>query len=639
MRRILSVILSFIFCFTLGASMFTAEDSLTQKEAIEMFKNGMYIGDWVPSTLSEQTVKEMAECGIQYTFLWSFNYDDPQKVQELEWCTKYGIKVFLKDNRIYGTAMKNMTEDEIYQIIEPSIGNPNILGYCIYDEPSEDVYEDLKICLDKYNAVAEGMIGTVNLFPYRHGSYIEKVFTLLEMDYISVDIYPLVGSATEDVYYKNLKAIGDAARKNDADFWLFIQSMGWHDRRIPDLEDLRFQAYSAIAYGATKLMHFCYSNPAFYPTYDPTFEANGHCAVNNGEKSDLYPVLQQFNTEMQYLAPILVQYEDLGAFYVIDEEKSGEVPMYLWMVQGLSQNEDFRTIREISADQPLMVGGFENPQDELDKAFVVVNASNCYQENETDVSFTLRYSDEPVTVTMDGRTFTLEADADGVYRLHLGSGGGAFIQVQERPKTEEEAARDGYLADCNAVKNAFLDLENPAAYDSDSYQSLKAAVAAYTQLQEKGEAMTEAELLQARSALQQAQSALRTKMEVATEWSARGHEILQTSDRSLYEASGFENLEKYLERLDGEMTEEPNYNRLSYAAEKVQETIETLVFIGVRGDMDKSGKVTLADVLGIARAVLDGSLDFDGQHIADVTEDGAVNLADVIAAARKALSQ
>ena len=41
MRRILSVILSFIFCFTLGASMFTAEDSLTQKEAIEMFKKSV----------------------------------------------------------------------------------------------------------------------------------------------------------------------------------------------------------------------------------------------------------------------------------------------------------------------------------------------------------------------------------------------------------------------------------------------------------------------------------------------------------------------------------------------------------------------------------------------------------------------
>ena len=72
---------------------------------------------------------------------------------------------------------------------------------------------------------------------------------------------------TEDVYYKNLKAIGDAARKNDADFWLFIQSMSWNDRRIPDLEDLRFQAYSAIAYGATKLMHFCYSNPHFPDGY------------------------------------------------------------------------------------------------------------------------------------------------------------------------------------------------------------------------------------------------------------------------------------------------------------------------------------------------------------------------------------
>ena len=150
------------------------------------------------------------------------------------------------------------------------------------------------------------------------------------------------------------------------------------------------------------------------------------------------------------------------------------------------------------------------------------------------------------------------------------------------------------------------------------------------------------------SALQKVQSAyydvllptrVNINMETAAEWYWRGQTICETSDRRLYAASGFENLEKYLEQLYGEMTEKPNYIRLNDATEKVQEAIETLVFIGVRGDMDKSGKVTLADVLGIARAVLDGSLDFDGQHIADVTEDGAVNLADVIAAARKALSQ
>ncbi len=149
------------------------------------------------------------------------------------------------------------------------------------------------------------------------------------------------------------------------------------------------------------------------------------------------------------------------------------------------------------------------------------------------------------------------------------------------------------------------------------------------------------------SALQKVQSAyydvllptrVNINMETAAEWYWRGQTICETSDRRLYAASGFENLEKYLEQLYGEMTEKPNYIRLNDATEKVQEAIETLVFIGVRGDMDKSGKVTLADVLGIARAVLDGSLDFDGQHIADVTEDGAVNLADVIAAARKALS-
>jgi len=110
MKKVISVILVLALSFTL-CSVFIAEGE-TQQQVIENFKNGLYIGDWVPNTSTEEQVKMLAENGIQYTFLWYFSYDNPQKVQELKWCEQYGVKVILKDVdiEIYAKGLEEITQ-------------------------------------------------------------------------------------------------------------------------------------------------------------------------------------------------------------------------------------------------------------------------------------------------------------------------------------------------------------------------------------------------------------------------------------------------------------------------------------------------------------------------------------------------
>ena len=168
-------------------------------------------------------------------------------------------------------------------------------------------------------------------------------------------------------------------------------------------------------------MHFCYSNP---------FGDNSYAAINKGVKTELYPILQQFNAEMQFLAPILAQYEDLGAFYVSGAQATEE-PSYITRLYGSYMNKGFRSIQDIQADEYLLVGTFDNKTDTNKKAFSIVNASDCADEKETDVTFSLRYSDGPVTVTMEAKSFEIQPDENGLYQLHLGAGGGAFIEITE----------------------------------------------------------------------------------------------------------------------------------------------------------------------------------------------------------------
>ena len=629
MKKVISVILVLALSFTL-CSVFIAEGE-TQHQVIENFKNGLYIGDWVPNTSTEEQVKMLAENGIQYTFLWYFSYDNPQKVQELKWCEQYGVKVILKDVdiEIYAKGLEEITQktaEEIYEIIKPSIGNPTIIGYNIFDEPGEKVYEVLGEYIAKFNSVAQGMIPFVNLYPDIYGSYIDRVFTTLGQDFVSVDIYPLLGDETSEAYYYNLKEVGDSAREHGGDFWLFIQSMQFEGRRRPDIYDLRFQGYSAISFGATKLMHFCYSNP---------FGDNSYAAINKGVKTELYPILQQFNAEMQFLAPILAQYEDLGAFYVSGAQATEE-PSYITRLYGSYMNKGFRSIQDIQADEYLLVGTFDNKTDTNKKAFSIVNASDCADEKETDVTFSLRYSDGPVTVTMEGKSFEIQPDENGLYQLHLGAGGGAFIEITEREKTDEEKQIDLLYAACYAALEIYLDAAlDKTLFEAETFDHLEDVVTRY---QDKLEAqtMTLKELTVARDELETAAFGLVTKEEKTNELVAQAQVWFDQITSSLFDDVAYQKVVSYMDFLDTELKKDPiNINRVRSIVDIALPAFNNMAFKGLSGDMNIDGKVTLSDVILAARYVAElNDFHYTAMRIGDMNGDLNLQLSDVILIAK-----
>lgn len=619
----LSLVMAFILSF---CSAFSAQQQ-TQAQVIENFKKGLYVGDWVPNTSTEEHVKMLAESGIQYTFLWYFSYDNPKKVQELKWCEKYGIKVILKDIdiEIYAKGVDEiaaMTADEIYEIIKPSIGNPTIIGYNIYDEPVETEYEVLSEYLAKFKSVAQGMIPFVNLYPNRYGSYIDQVFTTLQQDFVSVDIYPLEGT-TQSTYYYNLKAVADSAKKHGGAFWMFIQSMAWGTHRLPNIYDLRFQAYSSMAFGASKLMHFCYANAL----------QNDAAAVVNGVKTDQYYVLQQFDFEMQFLAPILNQYKNLGTFYV---EGQADTPSYVSVLSNESMYKDFRSVIITESDQCLLLGAFDSNTDSYKKAFMVVNASDCVQEQPTDISFTLRYSDKPVTVTMEGRTFEVEADDKGVYHLHLGAGGGAFIEIQERERTTEELQRESFLKRCNDAVAQYGRAKASDIYDYDSMEELEQIVNKYIDRIES-EDIEDSELIAAAEELERGLAQLKTVVQVAESMLEQFEQI----EPELFDAKDYNRLFVYVQRIKSEL--EPasaDVMLIRSYLRALSENFNKLEFIGLSGDMTQDGAVTLADIVRAAKYVLGSAPpNYTQMRIGDMNGDLILKLDDVLIIARVVLQR
>ncbi|MBP1992261.1 cohesin domain-containing protein [Paenibacillus eucommiae] len=121
-------------------------------------------------------------------------------------------------------------------------------------------------------------------------------------DVLMFDYYPygLGGGIYEDGYYDNLEIIRRQALAAKIDFWSFIQSVGMEGSlRQPNENELKYQVYTNLAYGAKGLNYFLYQN----------WEASGFVEgliLPDGSKSALYNSAKNINAGVLKLGPTLL---------------------------------------------------------------------------------------------------------------------------------------------------------------------------------------------------------------------------------------------------------------------------------------------------------------------------------------------
>ena len=85
-----------------------------------------------------------------------------------------------------------------------------------------------------------------------------------------------------------MRVVADACRANGRDFWTVLQVNSDVPDRYTSLNGLRFQAYQALAYGATTIFWACYS-PCWW---------HHNVLTKEGEKTEQYGKLKQVNAEL-----------------------------------------------------------------------------------------------------------------------------------------------------------------------------------------------------------------------------------------------------------------------------------------------------------------------------------------------------
>jgi hypothetical protein len=242
--------------------------------------------------------RELAECGFTLNFSGFSNGDTARKA--LDTAAGAGVKQYISlpdlEKDPEGTARRFKD-------------HPALAGYHLRDEPGAADFPHLADWVKRIRKEDPGHPCYVNLFPnyaspeqlgaktYRE--YVERFAAEVPVPYLSFDHYPVTASGLRPGWYENLEVVSEVARKSGKPFWAFALAVAHDPYPEAQLEHLRLQAFSDLAYGAECVQYFTYWTPQ-------STVWNFHLAPIDvaGKRTPVYDRVRQVNAEVQGLARV-----------------------------------------------------------------------------------------------------------------------------------------------------------------------------------------------------------------------------------------------------------------------------------------------------------------------------------------------
>ncbi|MBU2584640.1 MAG: hypothetical protein KKH32_04850, partial [Bacteroidetes bacterium] len=312
-----------------------------------------------------------------------------------------------KDNFIYNNSNDAINKD-ISKFIKEFYNPKYTYGWYLWDEPGPNKkicpasdaiknndFEDINRMsrqirrdsiqsskLDYMNLMPSYWSGTPNIQSYE--KYIDAYFTSQEFKprVLSIDHYPFVvetyGGFRKD-YYSNLEILRRKSQQYYVPFWMIVLSSGHLSYKNPSFEEISFQVYSALAYGAKGIGYYLYSK---------SWEKNGYTSwilegyVDDPNVADslhgpLFVPVQYLNKQIQVLGKILSELSSIDVIHTSDyPNKQKDITQSLFKLNA-SNNfiKEIYNNENINADHKILIGVFEDKNNSVPggKYLLIVN--------------------------------------------------------------------------------------------------------------------------------------------------------------------------------------------------------------------------------------------------------------------------
>ncbi len=280
------------------------------KEKLQGFPVGVWV-PYYPSQFSPEWLAGIRECGINFV---------PCSPEEVPAVAAAGIKCLVGDDRVTYVNIGDFTH--IAEWIKPLAGNKDIIGMFVWDEPSPAMQRMCGAINTEIQRVLPEFFGYINLHPsysddeQRNGmtyeEYLENFVAHASPKLLSYDHYPFLnGDKLTDDYFYNLQAVRDCCNRHGLEFWTFIQSCSFLENRTPSPEDMAWQAFTSLAYGAKGLLYFTYATV----THDKKPHFGPAMVDKEGRRTDRWYAAQKINAFLKEHGSTLLGLKHEGVMF------------------------------------------------------------------------------------------------------------------------------------------------------------------------------------------------------------------------------------------------------------------------------------------------------------------------------------
>ena len=387
---------------------------------------------------TEAHIRDVAACGID--FMVCVPYDRAM----LDLFRKYGLGAIVtgvlppwwgSEGEDAGTLHIQHPIEKYLTAAKTFQDHPAIWGIDIGDEPSAldfPYYGEVFRCVAEkfpnqfpyinlypnYASVSENnAVQTVNqLGTPTYAEHIEKFCQNLPSDYICYDFY--LYSAGVERHYENLRIVADACRKTGRSLWIVLQVNSKEPDKWITENQLRFQANSALAFGAENIIWACYSRAWW----------TNQVLTDEGEKTQQYEKLKKVNAEIHALAEEYMRFRNVSTHFVSFPENAPD----LAQLQSTKILTSLSTgvFNELKAEdgRGIIVGQMSPRTRDGSAALFICAADDPLDVNPRQIQVSFRC--EGFQVTAHGAP--LAQAADGTYTLTMNSCGGALLTARQQ---------------------------------------------------------------------------------------------------------------------------------------------------------------------------------------------------------------
>lgn len=416
-----------------------------------------------------KTYREYKDCGFDTLLLLgndTYNgeeFETSDLKMNLELAKAANLKVIVHDKRLHDLTMKERTlignEFESFdalvayvkECMTPYMGHPNFYGITLYDEPRFQHLAAVGEITRAVKAINEDFFVHTCLLPYFAGVdyglldfqsslkdeftkglsstevYEKYIATHLEntgAKYVAYDNYPIFYTMEEGygskgtmlcfTYFHTLQMVTEVAQAHGAKIDLTIQT--YADKGTPmrqcDEDDIRFQAYAALAFACMNVSYFTYF---MFPTRG---KGCGICQAimdDYGNKI-VYNETQRVNEIAQKVYAVTANFKYAGT----DLLANGEEPKLFEQVK----RTKFDSIAKLEVTQPTLVNRLVDETRGVE-GFMLVNSSDPAQKLNDRVELTFKNARGAV-VYIDGNPSYIALEESKI-TINITCGDGVFV--------------------------------------------------------------------------------------------------------------------------------------------------------------------------------------------------------------------